>query len=110
MFDSGDMRERVTIQQRAAGVDALGQPSTTWEDVAEVWAAVQPLRGREFFAAGQTQSPVDVRVRIRHRSGVEPTMRAIWRDVPHDIVSVVDVEARRTVLELMCSTAARDSR
>lgn len=109
-INAGHLRDRVTLQQRAAGVDAHGQESTTWEDVATVWAHVQPLRGREFFAAGQVQSQVDVRMRIRYRSDVVPTMRAVWRSQPHDIVGVIDVEAAKEALELMCATGARDGR
>lgn len=106
----GNMSQRVTLQSRAAGVDSHGHPSTTWSNVVTVWADVQPIRGREYFAAGQTQSPVDVRIRIRYRSGVTQAMRAVWRDVPHDIVSVIDVGAQRTALELMCVSGGRDGR
>lgn len=109
-LNSGDLKERVTLQSRAAGVDSHGHPSTSWSDVATVWADVQPIRGREYFAAGQTQAPVDVRVRIRYRSGVTPAMRVLWRSVPHDIVSVIDMGAQRVALELMCMTGGRDGR
>lgn len=102
--------QRVTLRQRAAGVDGLGQASGAWQDVATVWAQVQPLRGREYFAAGQLQAEVSVRMRIRWRAGVVPTMRADWRGVPHDIVSVVDVDGARVVLELMCAQGVRDGR
>lgn len=108
-INAGDFRERVTIQTRASGVDSLGQESTTWSDTLTCWASVEPLRGREYFAAGEVQSAVDVRIRIRWREGIVPTMRVMWRSVPHDIVSVIETRAGMEVLELMCNTAARDA-
>lgn len=110
MISAGRMDQRITLQSRAAGVDAHGQPSTTWADVATVWAQAEPLRGRELFAAGQAQSQVETRFRIRYRAGVVPTMRVLWRSAPHDIVSVFEPQAGREHLELLCSTGARDGR
>ena len=109
-LNAGELDQRVTLQQRAAGVDALGQDSATWADVATVWAKAEPLRGREFFAAGQAHSEVSVRFRIRYRTGVLPTMRALWRGVPHDVVAVLEPHGDKVSLELMCSTGARDGR
>lgn len=108
--EAGRLNQRVTLQQRAAGVDALGQELTTWSDVATVWAEVQPLRGREYFAAGQLQSAVDVRVRIRWRAGVVPAMRVVWRGEPMEIVSVIEPDAAKVSLELMCVSGVRDGR
>lgn len=107
-LNSGDLRERVTLRTRAQGVDALGQESQAWTDVATVWAQVLPVRGREYFAAAQMQSPTDVRMVIRWRSDVNPQMQAVWNGQPHDIVSVIDPGARRQVLELMCISGIRD--
>ena len=107
---AGDLTERITLQARVAGVDARGQESNEWADAVTVWAQSLPIRGREFFAASQIQSEVAVRFRIRWRSGVAPTMRVMWRSQAHDIDSVIDVEGRRVVLELMCLAGVKDGR
>jgi SPP1 family predicted phage head-tail adaptor len=104
------MDQRITLQQPAATVDALGQRTETWADLATVWAQAQPLRGREFFAAGQINSEASVRFRIRWRADVTGAMRVLWRGVPHDIESVIEPNGGREQLELMCATAARDGR
>lgn len=104
------MDQRITLQQPAATVDALGQRTETWADLATVWAQAQPLRGREFFAAGQINSEAAVRFRIRWRSDVTGAMRVLWRTVPHAIVAEpVDVDGARHTLELMCSAGIRDA-
>ena len=102
---SGEFNQLVTLRARAAGVDALGQPSKNWTDIAKDWAIVEPLTGREFFSAGQQQSSLVVRIRMRYRAGVLPSMRVQWGSVSFDIVSVADVAGEGHTLELMCSTS-----
>lgn len=104
------LQQRVTLQQRTVGVDSLGQDLTTWADVAQVWAQVEPLRGREYFAAGQTQAAVEARISIRFRAGVAPTMRVLRGAQAWDIVSVIDVDNAGHTLELMCLNGVGDGR
>ena len=75
----GDLRHRIQLQAPAQTVDALGQPVETWTTQATVWAAAEPLRGREFFAAGQSQAQVDVRFRLNWRADVLESWRVLWR-------------------------------
>jgi SPP1 family predicted phage head-tail adaptor len=110
ILDASRMTERITLQERTGGVDVLGQAQESWSTVAEVWAQAQPLRGREYFSAGQMQAAVDVRFRIRFRDDVLPTWRVLWRSQPHDVVSVIDVEGARECSELMCLAGVRDGR
>lgn len=106
---AGQFDQRITLQQPSAAVDGLGQRVETWSDVVSTWARVQPLRGREFFAAGQIQSEAAVKFTIRHRAGVTGAMRVLWRGVPHAIVAEpMDVDGARVALELMCSAGMRD--
>lgn len=107
---AGQMRERVTLERRAAGVDALGQPSGAWTPLATVWARVRGMRGREFFAAGQTQEVAPVFFDIRHRTDLDGTVRVVWRGQPHDVTSVADVDGRREWLELSAVRGVGDGR
>lgn len=109
-LNAGRLDQRITLQQPNASVDALGQRVETWADVAELWARAQPLRGREFFAAGQVQSEASVKFTIRWREGVAGHMRVVWRGVPHAIVAEpMDVDGQRVELELLCAAGIRDS-
>ena len=109
MLSGGRLDQRVTLQEPSTAVDALGQRVESWVDVATLWARAQPLRGREFFAAGQMQSEASVKFTIRWRAGVTGAMRVLWRGVPHALVAEpMDVDGRREALELMCSAGIRD--
>lgn len=103
---AGDLRQQVTIQHFAAVSpqrSGSGQPEKAWADLATTWAAIEPLRGSEFFASDAVQSEVKVRIRIRHRDGITAAMRVSHGGLYYMIESVINVEARDRELHLMCS-------
>lgn len=101
----------VSLQRRATGQGPRGQALESWQTVVQsMWAGVEPMRGRDYFAAGQMQVPTDVRVVIRWRAGVEPGMRIVDGDQVYEIVMPVDVGGRRVTLELMCVSGVRGAR
>ena len=77
---SGELRERVTIQRKAAMQDDFGAEVPTWAAVATVWAKVEMLSGREFIAQGRAEAAVTHKITIRLREDVTPDMRLVWED------------------------------
>jgi len=101
---SGLLRHRVTIQQLVSASpqqDAGGEPDESWSAVATVWGAVEPLRGRELFAAQQVSSEVTGLIRIRYRAGVTPKMRCVFGTRNYDILAVVDPLERHREMQLL---------
>lgn len=78
MIDAGQLKHRVTIQERVGTQDpAYGTWTYSWEALATVWAEVQdvlPSRG-EKIADGISISSRPCRVRMRYRDDVDSTMR-----------------------------------
>lgn len=105
----GDLDQRVTLQSRTVVKDANGQDIITWFTEASVWAQVQAVRGREFFAAAQVQQEQTLKVRIRWRSGVLPSWRLVWQGRNHDITGIIPV-GRNDMLEIMCLQGVKDGR
>lgn len=60
----GDKRERVRIVRRVRVRDANGDYSISETLIAERWAAVAPMSGRETELAGQLRGQVDYRVHV----------------------------------------------
>lgn len=87
----GRMRYRITIQSPPATKNTFGEMTGSWTTFATVWASKEPLLGNEYFAAESAQSKVEVKFRIRYRSGVTNTMRVVEGSDTYDILSVVDV-------------------
>lgn len=80
---AGPLNKRVWIQRPIDGQKSPGgAPVTTFTDWIEVWAAVEPLVGREFIAAQSVNADVNVRIRIRRRAGIDSTMRVRWLHGP----------------------------
>ena len=115
MINAGRMDQRITLQRRTTGVDALGQEATTWVDYATVWGGVSTKRGREYFAAGEVQGEAAMAVRIRYRADVitlgSGALRLVYRGQPYDITEPPqDVDGQRAAIDLFCTTGARDGR
>lgn len=97
-----DLRHRITLQKLEMVQDSYGQPTETWEDIATVWAAVNPISGREFFQAETINSEVTHKILIRYRAGIEPTMRVKFKDRIFTILSVINFQEKNEALQLMC--------
>lgn len=107
---AGQLDQRITLQQRASGVDVLGQATGSWQDVGTVWARARPLRSRELFAAGSVDSLADVEFTIRWRSDVLTNWRVMWRSKPFEITGEpIDIEGRREWLQMLCTSGTAKS-
>ena len=82
---AGKLRQRVTIQDKSVSQNTYGEEVITYVDWATVWAAVEPLRGREFLEGRQITAEVSTRIRIRYRSGISPEMRVKFGSKVYDV-------------------------
>jgi SPP1 family predicted phage head-tail adaptor len=98
----GNLRHRVTLQQKTVIEDDLKQQSEAWTDIASVWACIEPLSGREYFAARQENAEVTAKITIRYRKDVTPDMRAVSEGRVFDVLSVINPGERNISLILMC--------
>lgn len=105
---AGRLRHRVTIQQQVHGMDANGARTVTWQDVASVWAAVEPLSAKEFIQSASVQSNVVARVTIRYRV-LLPSMRIVHNGQAYNIHGVLpDKASGMEYLTLPVSTGVND--
>lgn len=105
-MQAGKLRHRVTIQEPVVARNGFNEAITTWVTVATVWASVEPISGREFFAAEHVQSEITHRIRVRYRAGIAPTMRVVFNGRYLMIESVINYGERNTDLQLMCREMA----
>ena len=108
---AGRLRHRVTIQQLTAGSpqqNTTGEMDDDWTDFATVWAAIEPIRGRDLVAAQQEHADVEVKIPIRYLSGVTAKMRVRHDSINYSILYVINPGMRDKDLELMCSQGVND--
>lgn len=101
----GKLRHRVTLQEETRVSDGGGGYTLGWANLAAnptVWAAIEPLTGREYLQARQLAQAVTHRVTLRHRGDVTAGMRLVKGARVFNIRSVIDPGERGRWLELMC--------
>lgn len=112
-MSAGLLIQRIKIQARVPVENARGEKTYTFETIVlgEVWAQVNPKRGREYLAAAQLQGEGPAIFRIRHRTGIDNTMRVVWKGEPYEIKSPpVAVDGRTEYIDLFCSKGVGDAR
>ena len=102
-MNAGQLDQRVTVERLVGdAVDDYGQPIATWTPIHTVWAAVEPLTGREYIAASAFVSEVTTRIRLRYRPGLTVTDRVNHEGTIYGITSVIDYKSGNRELVLMC--------
>ena len=99
---AGRLRHRVQIQSGTETADAVGQPVTTWATTRTVWAAIEPLTGREFQEAQRTDSDITHTVTIRGNIAADVEKRLLFGTRVLNIESVLDKDERGITKQLMC--------
>lgn len=101
MIRAGKLRHSITFQQRADTKNSYGEVVGAWSDFATVRASVEPLQGREYFAAQSTQTSTTTRFRIRYLAGLTADMRISFNGQVYDIEGIINQDERNHVLVIM---------
>lgn len=102
---AGDLDNRITIQEKAPTTqNQYGEEVPSWSDVITVWAAIEPLKGREYLESKLAAAEVTTRIRMRYQPGVDitPAMRVSWSSRVFEIVDVINPKMANKELQLMC--------
>lgn len=94
MIDPGKLRERVTVQIASGTTNALGETVLAWSDSSAVWASVEGVSAREALLAGQQETSVTHKVRLRYLPGLTQQMRFAWRSRTLNIISLLEYDNR----------------
>jgi SPP1 family predicted phage head-tail adaptor len=105
MIEPGKLRERVTVQIASGATNTLGETVLTWSDSTAVWASVDGVSAREALAAGQQETTITHRVRLRYLPGLTQQMRFAWRSRTLNIVSLLEY-GNRTEHVAVCEETA----
>jgi SPP1 family predicted phage head-tail adaptor len=101
MIDPGKLRERVTVQIASGSTNALGETVLAWSNSSAVWASVEGVSAREALAAGQQETSITHRLRLRYLPGLTQQMRFSWRSRTLEIVSLLE-HGNRSEHEAIC--------
>ena len=113
MIRSGDLRRRVTIQQRSTTQDGFGQQAVTWADLLTVSAHIESLSGNQLNKAQSIYSEVTHKVTVRWQTvlsdiKVVGSYRILYGTRIFDIGADLNVDERNRVIELLCKEGLND--
>lgn len=75
----GKLRKRITIQQADGSArDAHGAISRKWADKATVWAAIEPIKGRESWQGMAVSTKTTHGIIMRFFRGLTADMRLVY--------------------------------
>ncbi len=74
----GAMRARVTVQRENPVAAGGGGYLPGWSDVANLWAQLEPISGREILQGARLEARVTHRAIIRYRADVTAGMRLVY--------------------------------
>lgn len=108
---AGRLKDRVEIQVKTVTKDVLQGEVVTWSAQDYRRCSIEPLNGREFFAAQTESTEVSVRIRFRYEAGILSTAKrlknnAVSPAVVYDIQSVINPGNENR--ELICMCVVRD--
>jgi SPP1 family predicted phage head-tail adaptor len=89
------------VQIASGTTNALGETVLTWNDSSAVWASVEGVSAREALIAGQQETSVTHKVRLRYLPGLTQQMRFSWRSRTLEIVSLLE-HGNRSEHEAIC--------
>lgn len=99
-MDIGKLRHRITILKRDVILTQNGFEEEKWVELKTVWAAIENLKGREFYAAAQVQAENTVKFVIRYLPDMDPSMQIIFKDKQYNIVAIDNVKYANRFIEL----------
>lgn len=102
-MQTGMLRHRVTIETKQEARDRHGGIVEGWTLLAQVWAAVEPLQGRELFLAQQVDARLSHRITLRYQADLTPTQRLVFKERVLYPVSVQHVEERNRLTVVLAT-------
>ncbi|MFC6487972.1 phage head closure protein [Nitratireductor sp. GCM10026969] len=91
-IDPGQLRSELVLQEAVTNEDGAGGHTETWEEVATVFAQVEPVSAQSAFGAGQAHERVTHRVILRFRGDVRSGMRFLKKGRALRIINVHDAD------------------
>jgi SPP1 family predicted phage head-tail adaptor len=101
-IDPGALRTELSLQQAELTPDGMGGHTEAWQEIATVFARIEPVSAGARFGAGQTLEEVTHRITLRHRADLGSGMRFVRGSRVFEILTAHDPDETRRYL--ICRT------
>ncbi|MBX3519042.1 MAG: phage head closure protein [Xanthobacteraceae bacterium] len=96
-----DFRHRVTLQAADEVEDGAGGVTRTWQPLAEIWVAIEPVSLGDQVIADKRLGVVTHRIRLRHRTDITLAHRFALGLRVFSIRALRDPDERGRLLECL---------
>ena len=98
---AGLLRHRVTFQRQTGTTrDSFGAEIEVWTALRTQSCSIEPLRGREFFAAQEINAELTHLLTTRWFEDLRPKDRGLFGTRIFDFQSIINVEERNRELQI----------
>jgi SPP1 family predicted phage head-tail adaptor len=97
-----DYRYVIDIKSRLSTQNSYGEESSYTTLFSSIFAAKEPLIGRELYQAESVNSRVELKFRMHYFEGLDESMRVYCDGIDYEIISVVNVKGLNRELLLYC--------
>lgn len=101
---TSELDKRITILRPPnpeIELDEAGQPLDSWQPVTNVWASIETLNGRQLESARQIHAEITTRIKTRYRTGIDRTMKAVYRGAEFEFLYVTHKDYAKKELIIM---------
>lgn len=102
-MNPGKLRHRIKVYRRPdpeIDVDEIGQPLDEPIYLFDLWASIDPLRGKILESAKQFHSEITTEITIRYREGIKDTMIAKYNDVTFEFLYILHKDYAKKTLHI----------
>ena len=108
MIDIGEYNRQIRIERPITEKQPSGQEKIIGRTlVAEPWAKVRVLNGKEYITSGAEIASTAASFRIRWRSDITTDMCVVYAGTVYDIEAVLPDMAGRAHVDLACTVGKR---
>lgn len=104
-WQSGKLRNLITIQQATITYDTVNQPIETWVPFDTFWAAIITTGGREFYASQKLYAETNAVFEIRYDATLTTLMRIYCGGRIFNILGINDVDEMHTTMLISAKEA-----
>ena len=101
-MEIGALRQRLVLENPTVIRDSFGEGREEYVAAGKVWGQVEPLTGRELFAAQQLHAETSLRITLRYQKGVTPHSRLRLGERIFHILSVAETNLAHRQLVVLC--------
>ncbi len=103
----GRLKHRLIIEQPVRLRNETGEFEDTWQLYATVWAAIEPIRGKEALSGNQILGDLDTRIVIRwstQADGIKATFRGRHQNVTYNFSTPAHHNVERREIEILAKS------